>query len=127
MSAGASRTAGVRCCCGYENRLRAMRMKTFVDLELRTLLRDELRALHLYIQIFGEMAKDEKNELCEWMAQGNSVNSNPFSIYGENGCLMDFINARQFVEEMAGNCGIYLRDDGHELDAEPAQDQDLPF
>ena len=78
-----------------------MRMKTGTDLELRGLLKTELKVLLDYIKTFDDMTKEEKDELCEWMAHNNSVNSNPFSVYGENGCLMDFVNASRLVKEMA--------------------------
>ena len=42
------------------------------------------------------------------MAHGNSVNSNPHMLYGENGCLMDFINASRIAEDIAAYPEQYL-------------------
>ena len=80
-----------------------MKMKTGIDLELRTLLCKELETLQGYVEMFDGMTQEEKAELREWMAHGNSVNSNPFMLYGENGCPMDYINANRTAEDMATN------------------------
>jgi len=36
---------------------------------------------------------DERKSLYEWVADGNSVHSNPFYMYGEDGRLMDYVSA----------------------------------
>jgi len=82
-----------------------MKMRTGTDLELRALIRAELKTLLCYVEAFDDLTKEEKDELREWMAHGNSVNSNPFLIYGDNGCLMDFVNAIRFADDMAADCG----------------------
>jgi len=90
-----------------ERKTIVMKIKTGIDLELRTLLRDELNKLKEYFEMFDHMTQDEKNELREWMAHGKSVNSNPHLLYGENGCLMDFISASRMAEEMAADPSSY--------------------
>ena len=80
-----------------------MKMKTGIDLELRNHLRNELKTLNEYVEMFDEMTAEEKDELREWMAHGKSVNSNPHLLYGENGCLMDFIVAERTIREMREN------------------------
>ena len=102
-------------------------MKTGIDLELGALLRIELQTLYEYIKIFGGMSKVEKNGLLNWMAHGHSVNSNPYSIYGDNGRLMDFVSAFRFAEDMAANYGLYLQDDALSGECVPVFDPDLPF
>jgi len=82
-----------------------MKMKTGIDLELRTLLMTEWQTLHEYVEMFDDMTQEEKDELREWMAHGKNVNSNPYMFYGENGCLMDFINASRTAENMAAEKG----------------------
>jgi hypothetical protein len=52
-----------------------------------------------YEETFDRMTAKEKGELREWMAHGNSVNGNPYLLYGENGCLMDFIAACRITEK----------------------------
>jgi len=79
-------------------------VNTFVlDMELRKLLGKEIATLHEYEEMCDEMTAEEKHELREWIVDGNSVNSNPYTIYEENGTLMDFINAMRLAEEMAAN------------------------
>jgi hypothetical protein len=73
------------------------------------------------------MTKDEKNELREWMAQGRSVNSNPFYVYGDNGCLLDFINASKAVEDMDEEHETFTHDDTQSGDDQWLHDPDLPF
>jgi len=80
-----------------------MKMRTATDLDLRNMLRDEMNKLIEYEEMFDHMTAEEKEELREWMAHGNSVNNNPYLLYGENGCLMDLIAARRTSEEMAAH------------------------
>jgi hypothetical protein len=72
------------------------------------------------------MTSEEKYELREWIANGNSVNSNPFLIYGENGCLMDFVEASRVAEDMAANPGEY-GGAGADDDSDGHKGTGLPF
>jgi len=85
-----------------------MKIENALDMELRNLLRNELRTLRKYEDIFDNMTAEEKDGLREWLANGKSVNSNPHLIYGENGCLMDFIDASRTAEDMAANPEDYF-------------------
>ena len=85
-----------------------MEIKNVLDMELRNLLRSELLILQKYEETFDDMTVEEKYELREWLANGNSVNSNPHLLYGENGCLMDFISACRTTEDMATNPEDYF-------------------
>jgi len=111
MTGRASGRRGARYFRDYEIRLYALSMRTGVDFELRSLLRDELRTLCQYIERFNDMTEDEKDGLREWMAHGKSVNSNPFYIYGDNGRLMDFINASRLDEDMLEEHELSAHDD----------------
>ena len=105
-----------------------MKIKTGTDATLRNLLRAELRTLHEYEEMFDEMTEEEKNELCGWMAQGNSVNSNPHLLYGENGCLMDFLDASRTSEDMVANPDYYRQwANPPENDELLIQDPNMPF
>ena len=90
-------------------------------------MREELQTLHEYVDMFDDMTAAEKGELREWMAHGSSVNNNPYPLYGENGCPMDFIDASRFTEDMAANPEQYRRADAGDGDAESTKDIDLPF
>jgi hypothetical protein len=84
-------------------------MKTFIDLELENRLREEIDKLKEYWETLGSMTLSEKEELREWIVQGNSVNSNPYMLYGENGCLMDIISASRISDDMQSNPEDYMR------------------
>lgn len=62
------------------------------------------RQLKEYESTIGTLTEDEKKELHEWVTTGNSVQDNPYCIYGEDGYPMDYINAvrcdKELCEEM---------------------------
>jgi len=104
-----------------------MKIKTLVDLELSKMLRKEMEILREYEAMFDDMTAGEKDELREWLVNGNSVNSNPYLLYGENGCLMDFINASRTAEDMAANPEQYHYKDVADSAEERLNDIDEPF
>lgn len=84
-------------------------IRTIIDLELKKMLCKELNTLREYEEMLDSMSTEEKEELREWMAHGNSVNSNPYLFYEENGCLMDLIAASRVHEDMCRNPDDYIR------------------
>ena len=58
------------------------------------------RQLKEYEATIGTLTEDERKELREWVATGNSVHDNPYSIYGEDGYPMDYINAIRYDKEL---------------------------
>jgi hypothetical protein len=104
-----------------------MKIKNALDMELRNLLRTELQTLQEYVKMFDSMTIEEKDELREWMANGNSINSNPYLLYGENGVLMDFIDARRTNEDMMANPEQYRGIDVEGDDSGRLEDTDMPF
>jgi len=58
------------------------------------------RQLRLYLKSIGSLSYEEKAELMEWVDDGNSVYDNPFDIYDEIGCPLDFISARRLLFDM---------------------------
>lgn len=62
-----------------------------------------MATLNEYEKMFDSLSQEEKHELREWMADGNSVNSNPHLIYGETGRPMDFIAAARIAGEMTAH------------------------
>jgi len=104
-----------------------MKVKNALDMDLRNLLMAEMQTLQKYEEMFDDLTAAEKDELREWMANGNSVNSNPYLIYGENGCLMDLIEATRVDEDMAANPELYQWADEKDGTNERLQDIDMPF
>lgn len=101
-----------------------MKYMTIVDLELRNRLREEIDTLKEYQAMLGTMTTEKKEELRQWIAGGNSVNSNPYWLYGENGRLMDLIAASRIHEDMGNNPELYMlrpKEQAEDLD------DDIPF
>jgi len=105
-----------------------MEINNALDMDLRSRMREELQTLKKYEQIFDEMTAEEKYELREWIVNGHSVNSNPFLIYGENGGLMDFVEASRVADDMAANPEGYGGADADDDDSDGHKNtEDLPF
>jgi hypothetical protein len=99
--------------------------RTLVDLDLMNMIKKELDTLKEYEEMLESMSTEEKEELREWMAQGYSVNSNPYMLYGENGCLMDLIDAIRINEDMCNNPEHYMQ--SYEYRSDDDLDDDIPF
>ena len=58
----------------------------------------------------------ERKSLSEWVAEGNSVRSNPFYVYGVDGKLIDYISAYRFcVKEHKAELHRELREYQHKI------------
>jgi hypothetical protein len=88
---------------------RTMKRTTIVDLDIMNMIRKEMDTLKEYEEMLESMTTEEKEELREWMAQGYSVNSNPYTLYDENGRLTDLIDAIRINEDMCSNPEHYMR------------------
>ena len=49
-------------------------------------------AVETYLLTVSDVTEDERRDLMEWAAAGYSVYDNPYLIYNDSGCPMDFIN-----------------------------------
>jgi len=58
------------------------------------------RELKEYKGTIGIMTEDEKKELHEWVAAGNSVHENPWYLSEESGHPMDYIHALRFTKDL---------------------------
>jgi hypothetical protein len=78
-----------------------------------------------YIKSIGYINDNEKNELNQWVADGNSVYDNPFDIYDDVGNPIDFINGYRLIIEM---CNTYTNSFEQNFDSLSRYDPDeLPF
>ena len=96
-------------------------MTRYTNEDRKAFLRKELGKYEVAI---GKMTADERNELREWSANGNSVYDNPYLLYGENGFPMDYIQATRFAEDMSNTPDDYLMDSATES---YTQEDSLPF
>ena len=53
-----------------------------------------------YLLTVGDATECEIRELREWVATGNSIYNNPYLLYSDSGCPMDFINGCRMGIEM---------------------------
>ena len=65
--------------------------------EIRNALRRELKQ---YEASIGDLAPDERKELRQWVADGNSVYENAYWLAGEDGNPLCYISANRFVADM---------------------------
>ena len=61
------------------------------------------RELNEYETMVSDITVDERKEVREWVASGNSPYINPFLMCGEDGRIMDYIAATRIVKDMADN------------------------
>ena len=59
-----------------------------------------LQAMETYPLIIDNMTEDERHDLHEWVADGNSPYDNPFLLCDDSGRPMDFINGCRMALEM---------------------------
>ncbi len=74
--------------------------KEYTAKEIKAFVRQEYRE---YLRTIGELTDEEKKDLREWVADGNSVQENPYLLYGENGWPMDFITGCRIGDDMREN------------------------
>ena len=80
-------------------------MKTAaLDAEAKAFLRKELEE---YLEPAVSMTGDEKTELIEWVTSGNSPYDNPYTLYDDSGCLMDFLKGLRIGNDMQESLSDY--------------------
>jgi len=79
-----------------------------------------------YLLTFGDITEDEKRDLREWVAAGNSVYDNPCHYCDEKGSPMDYISAMRVLDEQLAENALlqaYSSDDGQSYN----KIMELPF
>lgn len=79
------------------------------------------RTLEVYLLSVSNVTVDEIRELREWVDAGKSVYDNPYDLFNESGCPMDFINGCRIGAQMEDMCRNYSDEDPDDWDDE------LPF
>lgn len=78
-----------------------------------------------YLLTVSDVTEDEKHAFREWVAAGNNIYDNPYSLFNESGCPMDFINGYRLGSMMFDNPSEFF---GCEPDdADGGWDDELPF
>jgi len=73
-------------------------------ISIKAYLREELKE---YLRTIGDITAEEIIDIRKWVLDGNSVYDNPYSLYNESGCLMDFINGYRIGVDMSENPSDY--------------------
>jgi len=94
--------------------------------EMQALLRRELKE---YLATISDLTADERKELREWVAEGNSVYGNGYYMCDGNGDPMDYITAERTVTDMRNNPQDYNIKPFEDTPPEDLEtdDDDLPF
>ena len=84
------------------------------------------QAVETYLLSIDDATEEEKRGLMQWVAVGNSIYDNPYSLYDESGCTMDFIKGCRIGMEMAGDPSRFF---GIEPDkvSNGGWDDEIPF
>lgn len=72
-------------------------MRMYSKKEVKDALQKELRQ---YEAAIGCLAPDERKELREWVAAGNSANGNPYCYADESGYPLGFVEAARLAADM---------------------------
>jgi hypothetical protein len=54
-----------------------------------------------------DMTEEERNALHKWVADGNSPNDNPYTLYDGDGYIMDYLQACRIGADMMNNPDDY--------------------
>lgn len=96
------------------------------ELELK-IKRLQDRVVETYLLTVGGITEEERDDLEEWAAGGNSVYENPYLFCDESGRPMDFINACRAELDMRLNPSGYFGDAADGGEGDNWDDEDLPF
>ena len=83
--------AGYSLLCEHDNALWELWLK---------IRRLQDRVVETYLLTIGDITEDEEHDLLQWIAAGGSVYDNPYLIYDDSGCLVDFINGCRICIKM---------------------------
>ena len=85
-----------------------------------------LKELIEYLPTVGDITEYEKAELHEWIVSGHSVYDNPYMIYSDFGCPMDFIEGCRIGDDIRDNPTDYFSENPESAN-DDWDEEDLPF
>jgi hypothetical protein len=110
---------------GYSQRIENDNVFWELKLKIRQL---QGHSMDTYLLSIDDITEDERQDLLEWVAAGNSVYDNPGLRYDESGCPMDFINACRADLEMTDNPSLFFEETSYDIDCGGGGHiNDLPF
>jgi hypothetical protein len=109
--------------CGYNTRIEYDNVIWELKIKIQKL---QCHLMETYLLSIGDITRDEKRALYEWVGAGNSVYCNPGLICDDSGRMMDFINGCRVASEMAEDPLNFYGEVQGETD-NGGWDDDLPF
>lgn len=81
--------------------------------------------MNAYLKTIGHTTPEERGELRSWIKKTGTAYGNPWDIYEENGCYMDYISAMRIIREMQeDSVAFYSSDFTQSFDDD---DEEVPF
>jgi hypothetical protein len=69
------------------------------------------RLVDMHMHAIGDITEDERRSFRAWLAAGNRIYDNPYSLYDESGRPMDFISGCRIGADMWENPSGYVSTD----------------
>lgn len=81
--------------------------------------------MNAYLKTIGHTTPEERGKLRSWIKKTGTAYGNPWDIYEENGCYMDYISAMRIIREMQeDSVAFYSSDFTRSFDDD---DEEVPF
>ncbi len=81
--------------------------------------------MNAYLKTIGHTTPEERGKLRSWIKKTGTAYGNPWDIYEENGCYMDYISAMRIIREMQeDSVAFYSSDFTQSFDDD---DEEVPF
>ena len=81
--------------------------------------------MNAYLKTIGHTTPEERGKLRSWIKETGTAYGNPWDIYEENGCYMDYISAMRIIREMQeDSVAFYSSDFTQSFDDD---DEEVPF
>ena len=81
--------------------------------------------MNAYLKTIGHTTPEERGKLRSWIKKTGTAYGNPWDIYEENGCYMDYISAMRIIREMQeDSVSFYSSDFTQSFDDD---DEEVPF
>lgn len=81
--------------------------------------------MNAYLKTIGHTTPEERGKLRSWIKKTGTAYGNPWDIYEENGCYMDYISAMRIIREMQeDSVAFYSSDFTQSFDD---NDEEVPF
>ena len=81
--------------------------------------------MNAFLKTIGHTTPEERGKLRSWIKKTGTAYGNPWDIYEENGCYMDYISAMRIIREMQeDSVAFYSSDFTQSFDDD---DEEVPF